>query len=85
VASLKLPFVLLLASFLCRFHDREVVASLKLDGYTPWVCDQTQFPRPRGRGLIEAYGPGWMTSPSRLFPRPRGRGLIEAGEPFTSD
>src|SRR6266536_3137627 len=37
------------------------------------------FPRPRGRGPIEAFGTtggcsGWSTG----FPRPRGRGPIEA-------
>ena len=36
------------------------------------------IPRPRGRGLIEAFTRRQFVAQFALIPRPRGRGLIEA-------
>jgi len=40
-----------------QFHDRAVVASLKLGSADASRHRDTVIPRPRGRGLIEAISP----------------------------
>ena len=65
----------------CRldeFHDRAVVASLKLRISSSPVNLPLKIPRPRGRGLIEALPLRQIPKQAKTIPRPRGRGLIEA-------
>src|SRR6266511_924630 len=61
-----------------RFLDREVEAQLKLDRLPRRVQLDRGFPRPRGRGPIEAPRVTCSRSARAWFPRPRGRGPIEA-------
>ena len=46
---------------------------------SPTARRRSGFPRPSGRGLIEAHPANSRPSLRARFPRPSGRGLIEAG------
>ena len=62
-----------------HFHGRKAVASLKQQIPSKTSLSSMQFPRPKGRGLIEAIlKHGWIGYVGSPFPRPKGRGLIEA-------
>jgi len=77
-ASLKLLTSRLFLMSMPDFRGQLAAASLKLGRIVPPNWWMAAFPRPIGRGLIEAgvglsvYG--WGDE----FPRPIGRGLIEA-------
>src|SRR6266496_4389147 len=51
-----------------RFLDREVEAQLKPHKSICWVSERHKFPRPRGRGPIEArHSPSTPTGPNPSF------------------
>ena len=79
MASLKPAFARVPCVTQTQFHDRAVVASLKLADWTLHGITSSAIPRPRGRGLIEASGTAGRVAGVLGIPRPRGRGLIEAG------
>src|SRR5581483_3526115 len=60
------------------FRDRTVAAPLKQVGRVRIAEDLARFPRPDGRGPIEAFTATSYESALPGFPRPDGRGPIEA-------
>ena len=75
VSSRKTPF-------LYGIHGRKVVASLKEAGLSDPRGVVGEYPRPKGRGLIEggarrAPAAPPLPYPRSRYPRPKGRGLIE--------
>ena len=51
---------------------------MKLVGFHTVIGLSAEFPRPNGRGLIEAAFHLGVSGIANPFPRPNGRGLIEA-------
>ena len=61
-----------------RFRGLRAAASLKRRSMERRAHRAAAFPRPQGRGLIEAWRSMAPDSVDAWFPRPQGRGLIEA-------
>ena len=61
-----------------RFRGRKVAASLKHALHEYRKRRYGKIPRPKGRGLIEAWSIADNKHSGFSIPRPKGRGLIEA-------
>ena len=83
VASLKRGSTRANSRVSVYFHGRKAVASLKhYCRSAERVTGESRFPRPKGRGLIEAAVVCDDAVLPDKFPRPKGRGLIEAQTSF---
>ena len=78
-APLKLLMQVVLLSHVPISADLKVAAPLKRPEVRPQRCiGATGFPRPKGRGPIEARLVDKLLLCELRFPRPKGRGPIEA-------